>query len=196
MNPNEFQRLAQRLRSPQAVQKFLRGFEYNREVGGETQRSALSALQAGRAHCMEAALIAAAILEHRGFEPRVLSLESKDDLDHVLFVFEQGGKWGSVGRSRDEGLHGRAPRFRTLRALVDSYFDPYVDKTGRITGYAVARLDDAGVNWRTSPRNLWKLEQYLIDFPHHDFSGSDRRYEKLHRNYLNGSRLKKGPDWW
>ncbi len=191
-----FEKLARRYSTPRAVQRFLRNLDYNRESQGETQRSAFSALQARQAHCMEAALIAAAILEHRGYEPQVLSMESKDDLDHVVFVFQERGLWGTVGRSRDEGLHGRAPRFKTVRALVDSYFDPYVDKTGRITGFAIARLEEAGVDWRFSRRNLWKLEQYLIDFPHRTFAGSDARYGKLHRAYLSGSRIETGPGWW
>ena len=38
------------------------------------------------------------------------------------------------------GLHGRRPVFATPRALALSYFDPYVDFTGRVTGYAVVDL--------------------------------------------------------
>jgi hypothetical protein len=191
-----FQKLARAYPTPRAVQGFLRSLAYNREENGETQRSAYAAIKAERAHCMEAALIAAAILEHRGHAPRVLSMESQDDLDHVVFVFQERGLWGSVARSRDEGLHGRAPRFKTLRSLVECYFDPYVDKTGRITGFAVAELDAAGVDWRFSKRNLWKLEQYLIDYPHRSFRSSDARYRKLHQSYLMGARLEKAPGWW
>ena len=92
------------------------------------------------AHCLEAALAAAVILEQHGFPPLVLSFESIDELDHVLFVYRRRGRWGSVARSRDPGLHGRKAAFATPRALALSYVDPYVDLTGRIIGYAVADL--------------------------------------------------------
>ncbi len=196
MHERIFSRLAREFRTPKAVQRFLRTFEYNSEKKIETQRSALSALRKEEAHCLEAALIAAAILEHRGIEPRVLSLESQDDLDHVVFAFQENGHWGAISRSRDEGLHGRAPQFKSLKALVNSYFDPYVDASGRITGFALAPLEAARVDWRASPRNLWKLEQYLIDYRHQKFPSSDARYKKLHKNYLAGKRLKGGPGWW
>src|SRR5204862_44060 len=147
------ERLSRSHSSPTSVQRLLRRLPYNREAGGETLRSALTALKLGTAHCLEATFIAAAILGVHGHPPLVLSLESKDGLDHVLFLFKSGRRWGTIGRSRDEGLHGRPPRFRSIRELVWSYFDPYVDKSGRITGYAVASLDDTGGRWRDSPRN-------------------------------------------
>ena len=56
-----------------------------------------------------------------------MGLESVDMLDHVIFVYRHRGKWGSVARSRDPGLHGRKPVFRSPRALAESYFDPYID---------------------------------------------------------------------
>ena len=55
------------------------------------------------AHCMEAALSAATILEQRGYPPLVMSLESIDQLDHVIFVYRGPRGWGSVARSRDPG---------------------------------------------------------------------------------------------
>ena len=67
------------------------------------------------AHCLEAALAAAVILEQHGFPPLVLSFESIDELDHVIFVYQRSGRWGSIGRSRDPGLHGRKPVFATPR---------------------------------------------------------------------------------
>ena len=80
------------------------------------------------------------MLEQHGYPPLVMSLESADLLDHVIFVYRQGGRWGSVARSRDPGLHGRKPVFRSARALALSYFDAYVDDTGPLTGFAVVNL--------------------------------------------------------
>lgn len=194
--PNQIALLAQRLKTPFAVQKFLRSLPYNREKGGETIRSAIEALKRGEAHCFEATFIAAAILEHHGYPPLVVSFESQDHLDHVLYVFRENRRWGAIARSRDEGLHGRPPRFRSLRDLVASYIEPYVDKTGRITGYQLANLDDSKSNWRGSTRNVWKAERYLIDLPHRPFRTSNKRYRELHRQYLARGPMPRREWWW
>lgn len=177
-------RLIGRLSTPAAVQHFLNELPYNKEVGGETLRSFRGVVRLGSAHCLEAALAAAVILEQHGYPPLVLSFESIDKLDHVLFVYRQRGLWGSVARSRDPGLHGRRPVFTTARALALSYVDPYVDFTGRITGYAVVDLRVMGsYDWRLSERNVWKLEQMLIDYPHRAIRSSDRRIDLLRLKY-------------
>lgn len=141
-------------------------------------------MRAGTAHCLEAALTAAVILEQHGYPPLVMSLESTDELDHVVFVYRSGGRWGSVARSRDPGLHGRRPVFRSARALALSYFEPYVDFTGCLTGYAVADLRALGsYDWRLSSGNVWKVERFLIDLPHRPIRSSARRVERLRARY-------------
>ena len=99
------------------------------------------------AHCLEAALFAATVLEQHGYPPLVISFESIDELDHVIFVYQSGVedpqspvRWGSVARSRDPGLHGRKPVFATPRALAASYLDTYVDLTGRVEAFALVDL--------------------------------------------------------
>jgi hypothetical protein len=135
-------------------------------------------------HCLEAALAAAVILEQHGHPPLVLSFESIDELDHVIFVYRHRGRWGSIGRSRDPGLHGRRPVFATPRALALSYVDPYVDFTGRIIGYAVADLRALGdYDWRLSDKNVWKAERMLLDLPHRPIRISDRRIDRLRARY-------------
>ena len=99
--------------------------------GRATLRSFRGVVRHRTSHCLEAALAAAVILEQHGYPPLVLSFESIDELDHVIFVYRQNRRWGSVARSRDPGLHGRKPVFATPRALALSYVDPYVDYTGR-----------------------------------------------------------------
>ena len=62
----------------------------------------------------------------------------------------------TVARSRDPGLHGRKPVFRSIEALAMSYFDAYIDATGCLTGYALIDLRDLGpYDWRLSARNMW-----------------------------------------
>ena len=138
----------------------------------------------GSAHCLEAALFAAVTLEQQGYPPLVLSFESIDHLDHVIFVYEQGGRWGSVARSRDPGLHGRRPVFASPRALARSYIDPYVDYTGRVTAFAVVDLRIMGTyDWRLAETNVWKVERMLLDYPHRKLQSSDARFRQLRNRY-------------
>ena len=102
----------------------------------------------------------------------------------MLYVFRENGRWGAIARSRDPGLHGRKPVFRSARALAASYLDPYVDLTGRVVGFAVADLRELGsYDWRLSQRNVWKVERWLIDYPHGRLGISDTRYGRLLARY-------------
>ena len=178
--------LIARLGTPKAVQRYLNGLPYNQEPGGRaTLRSFRGVVHHGCAHCLEAALFAAVVLERHGYPPLVLSFESIDDLDHVIFVYRRRGRWGSVARSRDPGLHGRKPVFATPRALALSYFDPYIDFTGRVTGYAVVNVaDEMGeYEWRLAETNIWKVERMLLEYPHRKIESSDRRVNALRARY-------------
>ncbi len=84
------------------------------EAGRDAALVPPGVVRLGTAHCLEAALAAAVVLEQHGHPPLLLSFESVDRLDHVLYVFRgQDGRWGAVARSRDLGLHGRQPVFRS-----------------------------------------------------------------------------------
>jgi hypothetical protein len=179
-------RLIESLRTPAQVQRFLNALPYNTEPPPERAklRSFRGVVRHNTAHCLEAALAAAVILEQHGHPPLVLSFESIDDLDHVIFVYRRRGLWGSVGRSRDPGLHGRRPVFRTARDLALSYVEGYIDFTGRITGYAVVDLRILGdYDWRLSEGNVWKVERVLLDHPHRPIRSSDARIERLRARY-------------
>ncbi len=179
-------RLIRRLRDPLAVQRWLNALPYNMEPppGRATLRSFRGVVRHGTAHCLEAALAAAVILEQHGYPPIVLSFESIDELDHVIYLYRRRGRWGSVARSRDPGLHGRRPVFATPRALALSYVDPYIDFTGRITGYAVVDLRVLGAyDWRLAEANVWKVERLLLRAPHRPIRSSDARIDRLRRRY-------------
>jgi hypothetical protein len=177
-------RLIQSLRKPAQVQRYFTSMPYNWERDGGTLRSFREAVKRGEAHCLEAAVGAAVILEQHGYPPLLLDIESHDLLDHVIFVFQRDGLWGSIARSRDIGLHGRKPLFRSLRDLTWSYFDPYVDMSGRIKGYGLTNLYELGsYDWRFSPRKMTKIETHLRELPHRSLRSSDKRYEKLHARY-------------
>jgi hypothetical protein len=176
--------LIQTLRTPALVQRYFSSLPYNWERKGGTLRSFREVLKVGEAHCLEAAVAAAVILEQHGYPPLLMNIESVDLLDHVIFVFQKDRKWGSIGRSRDIGLHGRRPLFRSLRDLTWSYFDPYVDFSGRIKGYGVMSLYDLGnYDWRFSSRNMTRIEDHLRAIPHRKIRSSDSRYERLLARY-------------
>jgi len=177
--------LIARLNTPAQVQRWLNALPYNTETGGETQHSFRPVVKLRTAHCMEAALFAAVVLEQHGFPPLVMSLESQDWLDHVIFIYQVNGHWGSVARSRDPGLHGRKPVFRSPRALARSYIEPYVDYTGRVKGFGVANLATAmgHYDWRFTENSVWKVEQMLVDLPHQKLKSSIARYRQLLRKY-------------
>src|SRR2546422_3324169 len=87
-------RLIARLATPAKVQRWLRSLPYNYEVRGETLRTFRVVAQLGTAHCLEAALSAATVMEARGRPPVLLDMESIDDLDHVVFLYREGGAMG------------------------------------------------------------------------------------------------------
>ena len=179
-------RLIARLKTPRDVQRYLNRLPYNTEPPphGATLRSFRGVVRQGSVHCLEAALFAAVVLEQHGYPPLVLSFESIDELDHVIFLYRQNGKWGSVARSRDPGLHGRKPVFARPRALALSYVDPYVDLTARLTGYAVVDLRRLGAyDWRLAQTHVWKVERMLLEYPHTPIVTSDARFEQLRARY-------------
>ena len=186
-------KVVQRLNTPAKVQRFFSSMTYNRETNGGTMRSFRELIKKKEAHCLEAAVAAAVILEQHGYPPLLLDLESEDLLDHVIFVFRENGRWGSVARSRDIGLHGRKPVYRSVRDLAWSYFDTFVDFSGRLRGYALTSLYDLGdYDWRFSPRRMLKIEDHLRALPHKRMNSSERRYQKLFKKY--GEYKKRNPD--
>ncbi len=178
-------RLIRRLRTPDDVQHFLNRLPYNTETRGETLRSFRQVARRRIAHCAEAALFSACILEQHGYPPLILSIESADYLDHVIYLYRHRGLWGTIARSRDPGLHGRKPVFRSIRALAMSYIDEYVDATGCVEGFAQIDLRRfAKIDWRFSKKSLWALERALIELRHTRIKVPRARVRKIRALYL------------
>jgi hypothetical protein len=91
------------------------------------------------AHCLEAAIFAAVALRALGFPPLLLDLEAVQDTDHVLAVFRIRRRWGAIAKSNFSSLRYRDPVYRTLRELVMSYFDGYINLRGERTLRAYSR---------------------------------------------------------
>jgi hypothetical protein len=178
-------RLIGRLRTPELVQRYLNRLPYNTERHGDTLRSFREVVRHKTVHCLEAALFAACVLEQHGYPPLRLTFESVDGLDHVLYLYRRRGRWGTVARSRDPGLHGRKAVYRSLRALTMSYFDAYIDPTGEIEGFASFDLRELGrYDWRFARKNMWKVERILIDVPHRRIRVPRKRVKAMRARYV------------
>lgn len=160
-------RTLRRLDTPLKIQKFLDALDYNH---ADTTYSPRNVLRYRRAHCLEGAAFAAAALRLSGRPPLILDLEAVQDTDHVLAVFQEGGAWGSIGRSNFSGLRYRPPVYRSLRELALSYFTDYVnfrgDRTLRTFSRPVnlARFDR--LQWMSCEKDIWFIAEYLCEIPH------------------------------
>jgi hypothetical protein len=158
------------LSTPERVQAYLDGLDYNHEPESDTLRSPRRVLRDRTAHCAEGAFLAAAAFRVRGRPPLLLDLVAVRDDDHVLAVFRDKGLWGSVATSKFAGLRFRSPVYRTIRELVMSYFDHYYNWDGERTlrSYSrpitLAQFDR--IDWMTTEDDLWPIVEHL-DRAHH-----------------------------
>lgn len=169
LTPGELAQM-RRLSTPERIQAYLDGIEYNLEKDGDTLRSPRRVLRDRTAHCAEGAFFAAAALRVHGRPPLVVDLEAVRDDDHVLAVYRDNGLWGSIAISKFAGLRSRSPVYRTIRELVMSYFDHYYNWDGErsLRGYSrptsLARFDRIG--WMTADQDLWPIVEHLARIPH------------------------------
>lgn len=136
------------------------------------------------AHCLEAALFAAAALRVNGFEPLLFDLEAVQDDDHVLALYRLDGHWGAIAKSNFAGLRFREPVYRSLRELAMSYFDDYYNLRGERTlrGYSkplnLRRFDR--MNWMTTDEALWEIPEALVHTAHYSLI-SEKQAKRLNR---------------
>lgn len=90
-----------------------------------------------------------------------------------------------MGASRFPSLHGRKPAYPTIRQLALSYYDPYVDERGRVTGYGVLDLRELPprIDWRFGSAPLTAVHRALVALPHRRLRTSDAKYERLRARY-------------
>jgi hypothetical protein len=173
------ERIFQKLNSPQKIQDFLDRMPINFEKQGETCLSPREVLKQNRAHCIEAAYLAAAILWHHGQKPLLLDLVTTDgDFDHVVCLFKVNGFWGAISKSNHAVLLYRDPIYKTVRELVLSYFHEYFLDNGKKTLRTYSAPFDLrkyGTDWITLEKSLL----YIAD----DLDGSK------HFNILNKKQI-------
>jgi hypothetical protein len=157
------------LGSPVGVQRALDAMPYH--LAG-TAWSPRRVLRERTAHCLEGAVFAAAALRVLGYPPLLLDLEAVQDTDHVVAVFRVRGHWGAIAKSNFSGLRYREPVHRSLRELVMSYFDGYINLRGERTLRAysrpvnLARFDRRRAGWATAEGDLWWIAEHLLEIRH------------------------------
>lgn len=148
--------------------------------------SPASALEAGKAHCFEGALIAALALEMHGHKPLLLDLKTTEgkDIDHVVALFREkkdppAGGWGAISKTNHAVLRYREPIYKTIHELALSYFHEYFLNNGEKTLRSFSKPFDLskttlrrrgfagqGIDWRNSEKNLFKLVEMLDKSSH------------------------------
>jgi len=166
-----------RLDTPSKIQDFLNSLKFNFEENGQTCMSPRKVLREKKAHCMEGAIFAAAILEYHGHKPLILDLRAaKRDFDHTVAVFKQFGCFGAVSKTNHAVLRYREPIYKTIRELALSFFHEYFDDNGRKNLREYSELLDlsyfdhqkrGAVNWRTTEEDIWDIPFKLDNIKHH-----------------------------
>ena len=81
-------KIFKKLNTSAKIQDFLETIPINFEANGETLISPRQVLISNKAHCVEGALLAAAVLWFHGQKPLLLDLRATtNDLDHVVALF-------------------------------------------------------------------------------------------------------------
>jgi hypothetical protein len=167
-DPRELRAL-RALRTPHGVQRALDAMPYHL---ASTAWSPRRVLRERTAHCLEGAIFAAAALRVLGFPPLLLDLEAVQDTDHVLAVYRIRGHWGAIAKSNFTGLRYREPVYRSLRELVMSYFEGYINLRGDRTLRAYSRpvnlahFDRRRPGWMTAEGDLWWIAEHLVGVRH------------------------------
>ncbi len=177
------------------MQDFLDTLRINFEVKRETYRSPLMVLKHNEAHCMEGAMLAAAIFWYHGEKPLLLDLKTTlADDDHVVTLFKQGNLWGAISKTNHAVLQYRDPIYKTVRELVLSYFNEYFLDSGAKTlrSYSVSfDLSKRSDDWLTSQKDLWHVAADLDASPHTPIlkSGAVRHLRKANALEIKAGKL-------
>lgn len=159
---------------PAKVQDFLNTLEFNFEEKGETLKSPILTLRAGKAHCFEGALLGAYVLSLHGHKPLLLHLKTiKGDFDHVVALFREDGLWGALSKTNYAVLRYREPVYKNIRELALSYFHEYFLDDGRKTlrqYSAPFNLNIFEKNWATEDGDLWGIDEELDKIKHYDIA--------------------------
>lgn len=156
----------EKLSTPEYVQDYLDTLKINFEKRRDTHRSPRRVVETGEAHCIEAALFAAAALWYHGHPPLLMDLRAaKGDYDHVVALYKSNGYWGAISKSNHATVRWRDPVYKTVRELAVSYFQEWFpEKTGMRTlrSYsAPLDMERFGFDWIVADEDLWWVDDAL-----------------------------------
>ncbi|MES2436781.1 MAG: hypothetical protein V4519_02115 [Patescibacteria group bacterium] len=171
------------LNSPIKIQDFLDTLPFNFEPNGETNMSPRRVIREKKAHCMEAALFAAAVLWINGQEPIIINLKAHPyDDDHSVALYKINGLWGAISKSNHSTVRFRDPVYKTVRELMMSYFHEYFHyETGEKVLQSYTRpvnLKKFGTEWITTEVELFDLAAHIDKSPHVPF------YPKINKKFI------------
>lgn len=177
LSPEEV-KVFKKLDSFRKLQDFVNAIPVNFEKRGETLMSPRRILRENKAHCLEGAFLAAAVLWFHGGKPLLLDLKTTDyDFDHVVALSRKDGWWGAISKTNHAVLRYREPVYASPRELAMSYFHEYFLDNGFKTlrsysePFDLAKLSTSEVrpriDWLTAEEDLWEIADRLDKSPHH-----------------------------
>ena len=172
--------LFQKLKTPEHIQDYLNSIPFN---FSDSLSSPSETIRRKSAHCLEGALLAAAVLWYWGYQPCLLDLRSKQgDDDHVVALFRKGKYWGAISKTNHAILRYRDPIYRSIRELAMSYFHEYFLNTSgekTLIDYSVPfSLKRFGVSWLNDEEDLWYVGEALDNATHVRFIPRGTRLRK------------------
>jgi hypothetical protein len=183
--------LLKKLNTPAKVQDFINSIPFNFEHDGvDRVKSPVRVLREKSAHCIEGAIFSAYALSLHGFKPKLIYLKTtKNDLEHVITLFEQDGFLGAISKTNHAVLRYREPVYKNVRELVMSYFHEYFlnDGTKTLRGYSdpldLSIFEDG---WEVSEEDLWGIDEELDKMKHHEIISKNmakrlRKADKIER---------------
>lgn len=164
--------LLRALNTPEKIQTFVSAIPHNFEKNGDSCMSVREVLRTNRAHCIEAALVAALALWVNGEEPLIMDMSANDhDDDHIITLFKRNGLWGAISKSNHGYLRFRDPVYRTLRELAMSYFHEYYNAKGEKTLRSYSRsmsLKKFPPEVWITGKDAWKIAEATCHLKHYD----------------------------
>jgi hypothetical protein len=164
-------KILKKLNTPIKIQDFLDSLPRNHEKNGDSCMSPRRVLRERKAHCIEAALLAATALWVNGQPPLVMDLRAaRDDADHVVALYKFNGYWGAISKTNHFSLRFRDPVYKTIRELAMSFFHEYlrdVDHRKTLRSFSgPINPKRFGQKWITAEKNLFEVAGAIDSVKH------------------------------
>lgn len=173
-------------------------------------RSFRKVLRDKKAHCLDGAIFAAALMREHGYVPYVICLDAYKDHSHNIMVYRDktNNHIGSLAISRDQNLWERKPVYDSIYELMLSYFYVYSEYAenmddfhesekghASVTMMGYSQLIDLnaylgkGIDWITGEKSLDTIESDLYDITYRFMLLPGKKIRKPYYQYLNGGAI-------